>query len=45
MGVGGRVWLFSKWNIEIKEAILNSHVKAEGPMAPCHERIRVDLTQ
>lgn len=33
-GGWGMVWLFSKWNIEIKEAFLNSHVKAEGPMAP-----------
>lgn len=35
MGVeGGGFWLFSKWNVEIKEAFLNPHVKAEGPMAP-----------
>jgi hypothetical protein len=46
-GGGGRgVWLFSKWNIEIKEVFLHSHVKAKGPMASCwHRRIRADLTQ
>lgn len=33
VGVGGGFWLFSKWNIEIKEALLHSHVKAEGPVA------------
>lgn len=26
-----RVWLSSKWNIEMKEAFLNAHVQAEGP--------------
>lgn len=31
VGVGGGFWLFSKWNIEIKEVFLNSHKKAEGP--------------
>lgn len=31
-GGGGRVLVFPKWNFEIKEVFLSSHVKAEGPV-------------
>lgn len=46
VGVGGGFWLFSKWNIEIKEVFLNSHKKAEGTHGTqWHQRIRAILTQ
>lgn len=40
---GGRVWLSSKWNIEVKEVSLNAHMKAEG-LASVSRRIRAELT-
>lgn len=33
VGGGGGLWLFSKQNIEIKKAFLNSRSKADGPIA------------
>lgn len=45
VGVGGGFWLFSKWNIEIKEVFLNSHKKTGTHGTQWHKRIRAVLKQ